>query len=273
MKIKLSSRTPIKSRAIPFIELKHEYCIWLPLNTELDCTISKNLKDNHYELNFNKEKLTGLEKEIIDKLINRKNWYVYVDHVTVQDPLNQYSLNSKVDKVNVDTSEIILDVPYCNQLDNEFNPNGSCNVSSMAMVLRYFGYPKVKDGLQLEDYLYKYMEDTGLDRHSVDDIRYLIEKLGFNDEVRLDCSIDDLEEAIKEGKPCIIHTMATDSGHIMVVIGFNKEKKEFIVNDSNGCYPYSDYSSGERVRYSYDFINEIANIDPGDSIWGHFISK
>ncbi|WP_198648215.1 C39 family peptidase, partial [Cyanothece sp. BG0011] len=64
--------------------------------------------------------------------------------------------------LNTDPNTIILDVPYLNQRDNKYEPNSTCNVTCVAMVLKYFDKdPSITNGLQLEDYLYERLKNDG----------------------------------------------------------------------------------------------------------------
>lgn len=81
------------------------------------------------------------------------------------------SLQSKCDKIYrklyyvLMKNAIKLDVPYRSQLDNEVNPTGACNVTSVAMCLLWGGVTLQCQEVQLEDELYGYMEKRNLNRH------------------------------------------------------------------------------------------------------------
>ena len=58
--------------------------------------------------------------------------------------------------------EVNLPVPYLSQLDHKYRPSGTCNVTSVAMCLMYFGIkPETKEP-QLEDELFLHMEQRWL---------------------------------------------------------------------------------------------------------------
>jgi len=70
-----------------------------------------------------------------------------------------------------------LNVPHYSQLDNEFHPTGTCNLTKAAMCLAYHGI-KPKQRVQLEDELYEYAKDNKLSRHVPEDIASIIKAHG-----------------------------------------------------------------------------------------------
>ena len=73
-----------------------------------------------------------------------------------------------------------LNVPHYSQLDNEFHPTDTCNLTSAAMCLAYHGI-KPKQRVQLEDELYEYATDNKLSRHVPEDIASIIKAHGCQD--------------------------------------------------------------------------------------------
>jgi Peptidase_C39 like family len=76
-----------------------------------------------------------------------------------------------------------LDISYKSQLDNRENPTGSCNVTSMAMCLEFLDPDLKRDyksgSGQLEDHLYRLMENNDLDRHSPQDLERLVSRFYY----------------------------------------------------------------------------------------------
>lgn len=169
--------------------------------------------------------------------------------------------------------KVKLNVPYLSQLDNENNPHGSCNVTSVAMCLGYFGEPlrNPNTGEQLEDRMYRYMRDNGLSRHSPHDLQKLIKIYGYDDDFRPDAKWDDVKRWLDAGNPCISHGWFSRSGHIIVIIGYNE--KGWIVNDPYGewfSWGYDTSKSGAGLTYSYKMMKDLCGPD-GDN-WIHFVS-
>lgn len=165
--------------------------------------------------------------------------------------------------------------PYYSQLDNELNPTGACNVTSLAMCLTYFNAPRrdrYKRFKQLEDELYAFMRDYGLSRHDPIDLARVIRYYGCFDDFQYDATISQVQKWLDKGNPVIIHGYFTDFGHIMPAVDY--DKTGLIVNDPYGEWFESGYRtdlSGERLHYSYGLIERTSMTD--NQFWVHFCSK
>lgn len=170
-------------------------------------------------------------------------------------------------------STVELNIPYLSQLDNEWNPHGSCNVTCVAMCLAYLGHPiKNSYGEQLEDELYSYCLNNALSRHSPTDLAKLIHKYGYKDDFQPDAKWSDVKKWLDSGKPIIVHGWFTRSGHIIVIKGYNE--KGWIVNDPYGewfSWGYDTSVSGKGLTYSYGMMKQVCGTD-GD-LWIHYVSK
>ncbi len=171
---------------------------------------------------------------------------------------------------------ILENFPYFSQLDNEQNPTGSCNVTSVAMVLKYLGAkrnPRYKNLFgQFEDELYAYMLDRGLSRHSPADLAFVVKEYGCFDEFRSDATLKQVKDWLDDGNPVIIHGYFTAFGHIMPVKGY--DDYGLIVNDPYGEWFSDGYRtdlSGEGLHYSYDLIERVCI--PDGSFWVHFCAR
>jgi len=164
-----------------------------------------------------------------------------------------------------------LDVPYKSQLDNRFNPTGACNVTAIAMCLEYLGY-KSDSREQLEDELYRYMTDIGLNRHSPHDLAQVVQDYGYSDTFKSNATIEECKLWLKSGSPIVMHGYFTNFGHIITGVGY--DDNGFIVHDPYGEYFRTGYRtdlSGKNLHYSYKLIKE--KCIPDGSFWVHFISK
>lgn len=167
-----------------------------------------------------------------------------------------------------------LNVPYHCQLNNAENPRGACNVTCFAMVMSYFKIPRKTNAVQLEDELYRYMDHNGLSRHEPQDLFKLAEAYGLRDELTLRGNATDIRRAIAEGKPCIIHGYFTSFGHIVTVIGYDKDG--FIVNDPFGEWTADGYIQGpygDGLHYSNNLIQGTCSPEGPDYMWLHRLSK
>ena len=178
-------------------------------------------------------------------------------------------------------SKVIDNFPYLPQYDNAINPSGACNVTSVAMCLKYGGIRGDGSMPQLEDQLYKMCQRYGYSRHDPYGLAALVNdkfgKHGFVDEFTPNGTLDAIKEAIDQGIPCVIHGYFTRFGHIVVIKGY--DSAGFIVNDPWGEYFPSGYDltvSGEDLHYSYGLISRICSPEsPSDPrhIWLHKIYR
>ncbi len=166
-----------------------------------------------------------------------------------------------------------LNIPYLSQLDNVWNPHGSCNVTSVAMCLGYLGHPlKNSKGQQLEDELYQFCLNNGLSRHSPTDLAKIVQRYGCKDDFQPDAKWSDVKKWLEAGKPIIVHGWFSRSGHIIVIKGYNE--KGWIVNDPYGewfSWGYDTSVSGKGLIYSYGMMKQLCG--PDGDLWIHYVSK
>jgi GH24 family phage-related lysozyme (muramidase) len=209
------------------------------------------------------------------------DWWIYLPHwksptmpvVTAPSPGAPVSGTAPEDV----TGSRDLKVPYFSQLDNRYNPTGSCNVTSVAMCLCYLGMPR-PNGVQLEDELYQKLEALGRSRHDPYQLKYLIETYpGYKDIFRENGTFQSIKTSINAGNPVIIHGYFTTFGHIIVIRGY--DEKGFIVNDPNGEWFSSGYDTsrrGEGLHYSYNLIARTCSpesVNDPRHIWFHTVFK
>lgn len=148
------------------------------------------------------------------------------------------------DKLKSKRDNVQLTVPYKMQLDNKFEPYSTCNVTSLAMCLEYynaeFWYNFDGDGkrhkknknTQLEDELYQYMFDKGLNKHYPEHLAQVARDYGIKDDFTVHGTFDRCKQHLSNGNPCIIHGYFTQPGHIIVLVGY--DSTGFIVHDPYG---------------------------------------
>jgi uncharacterized protein YvpB len=171
-----------------------------------------------------------------------------------------------------------LDVPYLSQLDNQNNPTGSCNVTSISMTLLFFGIHGDRSYPQLEDQLYRRCEDNGWSRHCPYDLQKLAQSYpGVRDDFTENGTLNDIRQSIDAGMPCVLHGYFTRFGHIIVVKGY--DDSGFIVNDPYGewcSWGYDCGVSGESLHYSSALIANVCSPESAalpSNIWLHRISR
>lgn len=172
----------------------------------------------------------------------------------------------------MDIDCIRLRVPYKSQLDNRDNPSGTCNTTSVAMVLEGLGVKQKNPSMQFEDELTAHMRDTGLSRHSPQDLAHVIRQYGCKDVFKDKATIQEVKNHLLTFNPVIIHGYFTSFGHIIVGTGFNPTG--LFVHDPNGEYFPNGYRKdlpGSNLLYSYPLIERTCQTD--NQFWVHFISK
>lgn len=72
---------------------------------------------------------------------------------------------------------------------------------------------------------------------------------------------NDIIKAINNGSPVMCSTMITDEGHYILIIGYDEERKVWIVNDPYGQYSFAESkyikigkNSGSQVEYPYSLL-------------------
>jgi len=201
-------------------------------------------------------------------------WYAFdsTDFIKLE-PVNAPAAASTPTSVQEQVTRKLLKVPYLLQLDNSENPYGSCNVTSVAMCMAFFGHPiRNNAGVQLEDELYQYCIDSGLNRHVGEDLAELFRVYGYKDEFTRHTSWDAVKAWLDKENPCIVHGYFTEFGHIIVIIGYNE--KGFVVNDPYGEFftdGYDTTRSGAGLTYSYNLMARTCSAD--GELWIHFVSK
>ncbi|MFN3328769.1 MAG: C39 family peptidase, partial [Fervidobacterium pennivorans] len=172
------------------------------------------------------------------------------------------------------TSQPSGTVPYYNQYENYAYPGSTCNLTSVAMMLDYFGItkPGINTGgwSRTPDYLISRFggpiyDASGLDwafntiaKEKGSSVR-MYTKLG---------TVSDMRAELAKGRPIIVQGWYTRSGHVLVVISF--DGTYYICNDPAGTwnqYKYGGYVNrmGKYVKYYKSYFEE-ASIDDGDGL-------
>lgn len=173
--------------------------------------------------------------------------------------------------VNPIPPQVELNVPYFSQRDNPRFYWSTCNVTSIAMVMYYYGV-RSKDGGQLEDELLQWCLNKGGEGAQTDNavLTQLIQAYGFKTSFSTTRKWQDIKDELTNGRPVVVGGMFTHGGHIVTFIGFSSQG--YLVNDPWGdaLSGYSDME-GRKVLYPYDYVDEVAG--PDGAVWAHFIAK
>jgi uncharacterized protein YvpB len=184
--------------------------------------------------------------ELKDPVNGIKTWYAFVPHVTI--------ISSKPEL------SIELNVPYFSQRDNRIRPHQTCNMTCGAMVIKYF-YPDTKSQGQLEDEMTQYaVKKWGHDAiYYPNLISATLNHYGVSGNFG-DYTFDEMKQHLLDGNPIIHNGRYTQSGHFVVIKGFNQQG--FIINDPWGEWFASGYQnkSGANILYSYNLISNVSFI-------------
>jgi uncharacterized protein YvpB len=190
--------------------------------------------------------------------------YVFSDVV-------QFKRGSQV--IDLTPSQVELNVPYFSQRDNPRWPGSTCNVTSIAMVLYYYGL-RSKSGGQLEDELLqwcinRYGAGSETD-HSV--LAQMVRAYGFQDDYGTNRTWGQIRNELASGRPVVIAGYFTHSGHIVCVIGYTPTG--YIVNDPWGDAQSGYWSTeGRKVFYPSSYMAKMCSPEGEGNAWAHFISR
>lgn len=250
----------------------------LEANEKFDFAAGEKLELTYYEP-VRQHLILTLSKELNGSPV----WYAFSEHVKVVGGEEVSTKPTPTDqKPNLapgaPAQTIRLNVPYKSQRDNINNPDGSCNVTSIAMCLEYLGVPRRGSMEQFEDELYQYALDHGLSRHSPHDLAKIVQAYNAKDAFDSRASMDDVKQWLAAGNPAVTHGYFTSFGHIVALVGY--DETGFLVHDPYGEYYPTGYdrnaagtgdTKGKFLHYSYGLIERTCCTD--NQFWVHFISK
>lgn len=168
--------------------------------------------------------------------------------------------------------QVEMNVPYFTQRDNPRSPNSTCNVTSIAMALYYFGV-RSRQGGQLENELLQWvMNKYGSDRQTDNAIlSELIKAYGFpKSSFSTRRKWAEVKSELMNRRPVVLGGDFTASGHIVCLIGFTPQG--YVVNDPWGdaLTGYTSYD-GRKLIYPYSYMDRVAG--PDGSVWAHFFAR
>lgn len=158
-----------------------------------------------------------------------------------------------------------LAVPFFYQYDNAYEPGRTCNLTSVAMVARYYGKAVTPDQLY---------RVAGGPVFTGPDMVWVARQVGLDGSFSSTANVATIKSHLDAGRPVIVQGWFTGPGHIIVITGY--DASGWIVNDPSGewarCYkcgyPGRTPTNGRGARYTYAQMAEAAT-DPGnpDSYW------
>ena len=179
-----------------------------------------------------------------------KEWWFFPPHFKIiNDPAGSEPTPAK-------PKDIILNVPYYSQRDNQKDPMRTCFSSSCAMLLKTLKPNSIKSDDQYISTVFKYGDTTSPSAQIS-----ALEDYGVSASFRQDGSWQDIEELLQRGIPVpigILHkgpvSNPSGGGHWLTVIGITADKKALYVND-----PFGDLdlirgtyvsTNGAKLKYS-----------------------
>ena len=179
-----------------------------------------------------------------------KEWWFFPPHFKIiNDPAGSEPTPAK-------PKDIILNVPYYSQRDNQKDPMRTCFSSSCAMLLKTLKPNSIKSDDQYISTVFKYGDTTSPSAQIS-----ALEDYGVSASFKQDGSWQDIEELLQRGIPVpigILHkgpvSNPSGGGHWLTVIGVTADKKALYVND-----PFGDLdlirgtyagTNGAKLKYS-----------------------
>lgn len=189
---------------------------------------------------------------------------------------------------------IKLPVVYRNQIDNSTNLFGTgyrqCNLTSNAMMLDYllgkYGHETlaemaVKGGYREAESVYAQVLRKYGDTIYHEAQTKALREFGVESYMSTTLSVSDLITCLEFGTPVVVSVDYKSSGHVILIVGCNSEKRFFWVHDPYGCragsanyYPFRGRDYGKYDTYSYNLMQRIwGDMGGKDKGWGRVVTS
>jgi hypothetical protein len=178
---------------------------------------------------------------------------------------------------DVGDPNVISGVPYFCQLDNSIDPCCTCQNTCAAMVLKYYGASTITPDILTARWTRK-KGQTVAGLAELINTEAAERGLTARDDGQMYRTVQDLQNHLKTGNPCIVHGWFTPSGHLMVVLGY--DGTNYTVNDPYGqwnqkvlgSYTTTGGTIGRGIKYPKAAF-EAAIIDDDSGVWLHRMSR
>ena len=168
-------------------------------------------------------------------------------------------------------------LPYFYQYYNSINPGGSCQNTSMAMILKYYGASSETPD-EISSYYGTSQGQTVAGWQSVFNSEAAYFGLSVRDAGTTVGSVTQLRSVLAQGKPVAVHGYLTAYGHVIVILGY--DGTYYTCHDPagkwnqvymGGGYTGTDPTGGKFVKYSKAALEQA--IAPDGNIWMHILSN
>ncbi|WP_338814149.1 S-layer homology domain-containing protein [Bernardetia sp. Wsw4-3y2] len=168
-------------------------------------------------------------------------------------------------------SPFMQNVPYFYQRNNALYPGTSCQNTSIAMVINYYGGSTTPDDITREYGKDRAQTVSGLQAVFNSEAAYF--GLNVRVEGKQNGTLAQMETLLDQGKPVIAHGYTTSFGHVLVFLGHDADY--YYVHDPYGKWDQVAYSSGytrgqtigKATRYRKSAIR--AAFSPDGLLWMH----
>lgn len=169
----------------------------------------------------------------------------------------------------------VPDVPYFYQYNNSINPGGSCQNTSMAMLLKYYGAASITpDAISTTWGTSQAQTVSGFNQVCNDEAQ----SYGLTGSCvsTSSGSFAAMNSLLAQGKPVVVHGYFTTYGHVMVVLAYTGT--EYICNDPagqwtevyQGGYTGSSSTIGDHIYYDDAAFQDA--IGPDNTLWYHYFN-
>lgn len=204
-----------------------------------------------------------------NEIIRHSNWFQIYEETSSQ-PINENFENNSNSMIGQ-----ALDIPYFYQYNNLYYPSATCQNTSIAMVLKNYGWLGIPDNIT-SVYGKNYTQSpAGL----ADVFNTISNQKGLSKKILpiTNGTIQGLKQELDKGQPVIIHGYFTRAGHVVVVVGY--DQNGYWVNDPAGVWVQTfmggyGYNSAGKATYYKKQPFETAVATDGSSflpLWYHVI--
>ncbi len=164
--------------------------------------------------------------------------------------VNGNSVKQVTEYIDIQPDRVELDVPYYYQLNNDYEPYSTCNITALAMALSYNTQTIEPDTI----YLYE-----GDPVYTGTDLERLAHHYGAtNSTYHAGVGKATVKNYLDQGVPVIFQGQFTSGdGHMILLVGY--DDTGWIVNDPFGEWTSSGYinnsTAGDGIHYSYDLVD------------------